>query len=72
MSKLDALSHKLVLEKLPKFVLNCLKQPQNNVIVDFDKLDPVLCSTLLPFQLEGLRYVNKYRFLSDIIFVLVE
>lgn len=55
MSKLDALSQKVVVEKLPKFVLNCLKQPKNNVIINFEKLDPVLSSTLLPFQVEGLR-----------------
>lgn len=54
MSKLDTLSQKLVVEKIPKYVLNCLQEMKNNVVIDFDKLDPVLSSSLLPFQVEGL------------------
>lgn len=57
MSKLGELSKKLVVEKIPKFVLNCIKIPILNNIIDFDKLDPVLSSSLLPFQVEGLKYV---------------
>lgn len=54
LAKLNTLSQKLVVEKMPKYVLKCLKQPKNDVIIDFERLDPVLSSTLLPFQVEGL------------------
>lgn len=54
-------SQKLVLEEIPKFVLDCLKQPKKDVIIDFEKVDPVLSSSLLPFQVEGLKWVNLFQ-----------
>lgn len=55
LSKLNVLVQKLTVEKLPANVLKCLKQPKNDILIDFEKIDPVLSSTLLPFQVEGVR-----------------
>ncbi|XP_018561828.1 SWI/SNF-related matrix-associated actin-dependent regulator of chromatin subfamily A-like protein 1 [Anoplophora glabripennis] len=55
-SKLRTLQAKLNVEKIPGFVLNCIRVPQDEVIIDYTKLDPALSSTLLPFQLEGLSF----------------
>lgn len=60
LSKFTSLANKVIVEKLPKFVLNCLKQQKINTDIDFEKIDPVLSSSLLPFQVEGLRYVTDY------------
>lgn len=55
LQKLEQLPQKLLIEKLPNFVFTCLKQPKKEVNIEFEKLDPVLSSSLLPFQVEGLR-----------------
>ncbi|KAJ8966600.1 hypothetical protein NQ314_003430 [Rhamnusium bicolor] len=56
LSKLQTLQAKLSIDKLPGFVLNCIKKTQNEVTVDFTKIDPVLASALMPFQLEGVSF----------------
>lgn len=54
-SKLRVLQAKLHVEKIPGFVLDCLRKPQDEVFIDYNKLDPALSSALMPFQVEGLR-----------------
>ncbi|KAJ8981754.1 hypothetical protein NQ317_004934 [Molorchus minor] len=56
LTKLGPLQSKVVIQKLPSFILTCLNTPQNEVEIDYDKLDPVLSSSLLPFQVEGLKF----------------
>ncbi|XP_030757655.1 SWI/SNF-related matrix-associated actin-dependent regulator of chromatin subfamily A-like protein 1 [Sitophilus oryzae] len=56
-SKLSTLkSQNVKLEKLPPFVINCLQKPIPSCDIDLNRLDTELSQTLLPFQLEGLRY----------------
>lgn len=54
MAKLETLSQKVILDKMPKYVFNCLKEQKKDVVMDLDRVDPVLSSSLLPFQIEGL------------------
>nr|XP_023019905.1 SWI/SNF-related matrix-associated actin-dependent regulator of chromatin subfamily A-like protein 1 [Leptinotarsa decemlineata] len=59
-ARLNHLRPKLTIEPLPKFVLNCLQIRSNEADIDFDRLDPVLLNSLMPFQVEGLRFgINK-------------
>lgn len=60
-SKLRALQAKLHVEKIPGFVLNCLRMPQDETFIDYNKLDPALNSALMPFQMEGLRLEFLYK-----------
>ncbi|KAJ8915171.1 hypothetical protein NQ315_000423 [Exocentrus adspersus] len=55
-SKLRTLKDKLKVEQIPKYVLECVNQSQDEVFVDYNKLDPALSSALMPFQIEGLNF----------------
>ncbi|XP_057660326.1 SWI/SNF-related matrix-associated actin-dependent regulator of chromatin subfamily A-like protein 1 [Diorhabda carinulata] len=54
--KLQNLKDKLIVEGIPKFALNCVKMKEHEVEIDFKRLDPTLNATLMPFQIEGLRF----------------
>lgn len=54
--KLQNLKNKLLVEGIPKFALNCVKMKEHYVEIDFNRLDPTLSATLMPFQIEGLRF----------------
>ncbi|CAH1963282.1 unnamed protein product [Acanthoscelides obtectus] len=56
MTKLQAVEPKISLEKLPPFVLKIILSPRKEVEIDYERLDPVLSSCLMPFQVEGLRF----------------
>lgn len=55
--KLNMLSSSnVVVEPLPSFVLNCVKEPDDSEAdLDTSQMDPTLLQTLLPFQYEGLK-----------------
>ncbi|CAH1183107.1 unnamed protein product [Phaedon cochleariae] len=55
-SKLIPLRAKLHTEELPNYVLKAVRTKPKEVEIDFDKIDPILSSTLMPFQVEGLRF----------------
>ncbi|KAF7266549.1 hypothetical protein GWI33_020058 [Rhynchophorus ferrugineus] len=48
--------YNLKIEKLPTFVVSFLQKPTKNCDIDINRLDTELSQTLLPFQLEGLRF----------------
>ncbi|CAG9765867.1 unnamed protein product [Ceutorhynchus assimilis] len=55
-SKLNTLGKQIILEPLPKFVVNCLKETSDTCEIDPTKIDELLYQTLLPFQIEGLHF----------------
>ncbi|KAJ8934749.1 hypothetical protein NQ318_004599 [Aromia moschata] len=55
-SKFQTIESIVSIEKLPSYVLSCIKKSQIDVDINYDRLDPVLSATLLPFQLDGLRF----------------
>lgn len=61
---MQQLRGKLKMELIPSFVLNCMKTQNHNVEIDFSKLDPVLFSTLLPFQIDGLQWVINLKWFA--------
>nr|CAI5846457.1 unnamed protein product [Callosobruchus analis] len=56
MTKLQTLEPKIALEKLPTFILKIILAPKCQVEIDFDRIDPVLSSSLMSFQVEGVRF----------------
>ncbi|VEN34263.1 unnamed protein product [Callosobruchus maculatus] len=56
MSKLQTLEPKITLEKLPPFILKIILPPKRQVEIDFEHIDPVLSSSLMSFQVEGVRF----------------
>ncbi|XP_060522006.1 SWI/SNF-related matrix-associated actin-dependent regulator of chromatin subfamily A-like protein 1 [Cylas formicarius] len=58
LSKLRQLqSHETItIKALPQFVVKCIKSLIKDCDIDKNKIDPVLYRTLLPFQMEGLKF----------------
>lgn len=65
LSKFAGFPEKFLVDRIPKFVLNCIKQPKHYNAVDLEKLDPVLSTSLLPFQVEGLKYAFTFKFRNN-------
>ncbi|KAJ8934751.1 hypothetical protein NQ318_004601 [Aromia moschata] len=55
-SKFKTIESKVSIQELPSYVLWCIKKSQIDVDINYERLDPVLSATLLPFQLDGLRF----------------
>ncbi|CAG9862890.1 unnamed protein product [Phyllotreta striolata] len=56
LQKLEQLKPRIIVEQIPQFALKCIKATNQEVNIEFDKLDPVLAATLLPFQIDGLKF----------------
>lgn len=68
LTKLNNLRNQNVLvNPLPKFVLKCLKTSEPQTDPDFSQMDETLLQTLLPFQLEGIRYKANILLLAFLI-----
>ncbi|KAG5898702.1 hypothetical protein JTB14_030652 [Gonioctena quinquepunctata] len=55
-TRLNYLKPRLIVEPIPKYVLNCLQMKKDDADIDFERLDPVLYDALMPFQVDAVRF----------------